>query len=94
MITKKCRVCGRDYTVCKNAVRNPNNKTFRWQEVACSPECGNKYFMQVEKSRNTQASILSNNEDNHITNTYDEELDENIVESLFEEPELNEVGDD
>lgn len=55
MTVKKCRVCGKGYEVCKNNLRNPN-QTFRWQEVACSPECGNVYFERILASR-SKASV-------------------------------------
>lgn len=94
MTIKKCRVCGKDYTVCKNAVRNPNNKTFRWQEVACSPECGSEYFRQIEQSRNTQASVKVKAEENHIVDSYIEEDVDEEVESLFDDTEPDEFGDE
>lgn len=44
-----CKVCGKEYEYCKTFA--PANK-FRWQDVACSPECGSKYFAEVEAARN------------------------------------------
>ena len=52
MSKRVCRVCGKEYDVCKNGLRNPN-MTFRWQEVACSHECGSEYFRRVAEARNT-----------------------------------------
>ncbi len=46
---KQCRVCGRDYEYCHTYQKIPDK--FRWQEVACSPECGAEYFRQVAISR-------------------------------------------
>lgn len=46
---KKCRVCGKDYEAC-HSVRKAN--VFRWQEVACSPECGEIYLRKINESRN------------------------------------------
>lgn len=43
-----CKVCGKEYEYCKTFA--PANK-FRWQDVACSPECGAKYFAEVEAAR-------------------------------------------
>lgn len=43
-----CKTCGKEYEYCKTFA--PANK-FRWQDVACSPECGAKYFALVEASR-------------------------------------------
>lgn len=95
MAIRKCRVCGKDYTACKNAVRNPNNKTFRWQEVACSPECGSEYFRLIAESRNTQATTETKVENTYIADAYEEEdFDEDVVESLFDESEPDEFGDE
>lgn len=46
---KKCRVCGKEYEACRSA--NTVVGVFRWQEVACSPECGMIYLQQVNESR-------------------------------------------
>lgn len=46
---KKCRVCGKEYEACRSANRAAG--VFRWQEVACSPECGAIYLQRVEESR-------------------------------------------
>jgi hypothetical protein len=46
---RTCKVCGREYDYCKTW--NNTNK-FRWQDVACTPACGEKYFALIEASRN------------------------------------------
>nr|DAZ49999.1 MAG TPA: hypothetical protein [Caudoviricetes sp.] len=46
---KKCRVCGKEYEACRNLNRIAG--VFRWQEVACSPECGAEYLRQIMESR-------------------------------------------
>lgn len=46
---KKCRVCGKDYEACRTANKVPG--VFRWQEVACSPECGAEYLRRVTEAR-------------------------------------------
>lgn len=46
---KKCRVCGREYNACRSANRSAD--VFRWQEVACSPECGTVYLERIIQSR-------------------------------------------
>lgn len=46
---KKCRVCGKEYEACRNLHRIAG--VFRWQEVACSPECGTEYLRQIMESR-------------------------------------------
>ena len=45
---KKCKVCGKEYEYC-HTLRNPD--IFRWQDVACSPECGAAYFEAIRSSR-------------------------------------------
>lgn len=46
--TKICKVCGKEYEYCKTWL---STDKFRWQDVACSPECGAKYFEMIEASR-------------------------------------------
>ena len=46
---KKCRVCGKEYEACHTAKKSSD--PFRWQDVACSPECGAVYFAQIKASR-------------------------------------------
>ena len=45
---RKCKVCGKDDEYCKTWV---SANKFRYQDVACSPECGSKYFAMIEASR-------------------------------------------
>lgn len=47
--TKKCRVCGKEYTCC-DTTRHTDG-LFHWREVACSPECGQKYLEMVLEAR-------------------------------------------
>ena len=44
-----CRVCGKPYEACHSLA--PVITTFRWQEVACSPECGAEYLRRILISR-------------------------------------------
>lgn len=48
-VTKVCRVCGKSYEACRTA--RTGSGAFRWQEVACSPECGAEYLQKVQASR-------------------------------------------
>lgn len=48
----KCRVCGKEYEACRSANRTAG--VFRWQEVACSPECGAVYLEMIQKSRSKE----------------------------------------
>lgn len=45
---ERCRVCGKPYKPCKTG-SVPG--TFNWKEVACSPECGEKYLAAILESR-------------------------------------------
>jgi len=49
-VIKTCRVCGKEYEACR-VDRHAINVTFRWQDVACSPECGAIYMAQVNEAR-------------------------------------------
>ena len=79
MIKKICRVCGKEYNACKNTVRNPN-MSFRWQELACSKECGLEYFKRVSLARNT---VANKQEENTVVESETIE-DEEVVEEDFE----------
>lgn len=46
-----CRVCGKAYTACRT-MSTPG--VFRWQEVACSPDCGEEYLRRVIAARTPQ----------------------------------------
>lgn len=46
--TMVCRVCGKKYEACKS---EKISNTFRWQDVACSPECGAVYLYKVQVAR-------------------------------------------
>lgn len=47
-VIKTCKVCGKQYEYCHTL--RPSG-LFRWQDVACSPECGAEYFKQIAISR-------------------------------------------
>lgn len=44
----ECRVCGKAYKPCRSEIQSG---VFRWQAVACSPECGAEYLRRIEESR-------------------------------------------
>lgn len=48
---KKCRVCGKQYEAC-HTMMNRAAGVFRWQEVACCPECGAEYLRRIIEMRN------------------------------------------
>lgn len=47
---KICRICGKEYEVCKPVYTNAAD-LYRWQDVACCVEHGAEYFALVEASR-------------------------------------------
>ena len=51
---KACRVCGKRYEACRTA--RANDGVFRYQEVACSPECGQIYLRRILASRGAQTA--------------------------------------
>ena len=46
--TRICKVCGKEYEYCKTWL---STDKFRYQDVACSPECGAIYFAKIAESR-------------------------------------------
>lgn len=44
-----CKNCGKPYETCHT--NKPKTDLFRWQDVACSPECGAAYFAAVLRAR-------------------------------------------
>ena len=50
MVKKNCRVCGKEYELCRNV--KDGSGIFHYQEVSCSPECGAEYLRQVMEARN------------------------------------------
>ena len=86
---KQCRVCGKDYEYCYSCRKG--DITFRWQEVACSPECGNTYFDRIIKSRqNPLGSVKTNNSASKMLSGTDIDDEDDIIEEF----ELNEYDDD
>lgn len=72
-VMKVCRVCGDTYEACRTSkVTN----TFRWQDVACSPECGAEYLRKIKLSRElgiTERSVMYNEDFNGFHGTPEEE---------------------
>lgn len=48
-VQKSCKVCGRMYTPCADC--ESDKTAFHWRTVACSRECGKKYFEMVLNAR-------------------------------------------
>lgn len=77
--SKICKVCGKEYPYC-GTKSVPG--VFRWQDVACSPECGAEYLRRVQLSRGIKLEkepekyIIVYNED---YNGFDGELEEEYI---------------
>ena len=54
---KICKYCGKEYPACKTVFK-PG--VFRWRDVACCEEHGQKYLEQVLASRNETAESRDN----------------------------------
>ncbi len=48
-VTRVCRVCGKTYEACRSTDKIAG--VFRWQDVACSLECGAEYLRRVNEAR-------------------------------------------
>lgn len=82
---KKCRVCGKPYEACHTMRHNAG--VFRWQEVACSPECGSIYLARIEESRRVEKVEDKKSENAKDINTIDEyeDIDEDELEKELDE---------
>lgn len=75
---KICRVCGKTYDACRTqSLKN----TFRWQDVSCSPECGEEYLRRVMLSRSKLTDDSNDNTENDIP------VDEAVESSDIEDDE-------
>lgn len=54
-VTKKCRCCGKEYKVCPDIKTAPG--VFKWQDVACTPECGEEYLRRINESRGVAPAV-------------------------------------
>ena len=79
---KKCRVCGKEYEMCHTA--RSSTVTFRWQDVACSPECGAIYLAQIKASREKKETFKESEE------VYENEAKEDIADSIEEDTKPSE----
>lgn len=80
---KKCRVCGKEYEACHT--QRPTT-VFRWQEVACSPECGSIYFARIEESRKTVVENTTVDETKSVELINDiEDIDEDEFDKEIDE---------
>ena len=88
---KKCRVCGKPYEAC-HTMRHIAG-VFRWQEVACSPECGSIYLAKIEESRRVETDEANKAEDIKAVEDIVIVDDDDIDEEEFEK-ELDDYFDD
>ena len=58
-VIKTCKVCGKKYEGCSNAEKYDG--VFRYQTVACSPECGAIYLAQIMEARGLSADSVESN---------------------------------
>lgn len=86
--TKTCKTCGKQYKVCHTPRRKKN--MFRWQDVACSPECGSEYFKAVLIARGqyTEPATIETtdieNQDIGAVDEDDEDCDEIDLDDYFD----------
>lgn len=67
-VQKSCKTCKKLYTPCTDCERDKT--AFHWRTVACSYECGMKYF---EKVMNARSKNKIEKEEFHLTKTSEEE---------------------
>lgn len=86
---KVCRICGKEYEACRSANRAAG--VFRWQEVACSPECGTAYLKKVNESRATAHSIEKTNRKKETLQHMVESVAETVLKSVTVETAIETV---
>lgn len=103
-VKNTCSVCGKTYEMCVTAARG--GSVFRWQEVACSPECGAEYLRRVRVSRGQIPDDTQNSTVHPMQEETADPIAENsekiVVVEEAEEPDffnddledLDEFGDD
>lgn len=79
---KTCRTCGKEYKACRSAKTAAG--VFRWQDVACSPECGAVYLAKITESR----SVKDQNDERPVKKTkkrtvVDQEENRNVSVDVF-----------
>lgn len=82
---KKCRVCGKPYEACHTIKHIAG--VFRWQEVACSKECGSIYLAKIEESRKIKHAEAKDEivvEEADVVDFIDDEEDEELYDELDE----------
>lgn len=86
-----CRVCGKEYEAC-HTLRVGD--AFRWQDVACSVECGAEYLRRVLEARTPveEQEAEPSEEISEIVEAlpFEEEEEEEVDEEETEEDEIEE----
>lgn len=81
---KKCRVCGKEYEACHTLKHTAG--VFRWQEVACSQECGSIYLAAIRESRKTnQVSGTEAKNVKPVPTFIEEDIDEEELDNELAE---------
>lgn len=86
---KICRICGKEYEACRSSHRS--DTTFRWQDVACSIECGMKYLKKIEESR--KSNTVDTLTDSAYAVIMDDEFDSDWEESLDNDNQFGNTND-
>lgn len=86
---KICRTCGKQYEACRSS--HKNDTAFRWQDVACSIECGMKYLKKIEESR--KSNTVDTLTDSACAVIMDDEFDSDWGESLDNDNQFGNTND-
>lgn len=81
-VMKTCRVCGRSYEACRTV--NSALGVFRWQDVACSPECGATYLQKLNESRGIHTAKTEAPKENPVEQPAAEHVAEPVVKQEAE----------
>lgn len=84
-VIKTCRVCDKEYEMCATARRVDG--VFRWQEVACSPDCGEKYLAAVLRGR-AGVTVQAESYDTYVDEDEDIDGEDDLIEEDDFEIEL------
>ena len=90
--TKACKVCGKEYTVCKN--ETTYDGVFRWRVVACSPECGAEYLAAVTAARSGKPVESTSITKEEIVKPAKKAKKVELVEITFDGEELSEKAEE
>lgn len=96
---KKCKICGAEYEYC-HSFTNSSDNVYRWQDVACSPKCGNIYFARILRSRGInpedEGIFVDDDTNNHksIEKESCEVVSKSIDESLYDEGDFGDEDDE